>query len=482
MSVFPSTEMEASRLPIASMEKRSIDYIPENERHGRIADQGFFWFLGNFNFFTVAIGFVGPSMGLSLGYTALAAFLGVFLGTILTACHAAQGPELGLPQMLQSRAQFGYRGMIVILLGTMVTFLGFNGVNAILLANGLHHIFGWNSGAVAVLSSLCGVLLAIYGHDFLHLIFKICFMVTIPLYIILSLAIMSGHFGEVHEIQNKFNWIAFAAQIVSCISYNVTYAPCVSDYTRYLPKNTKPSSVVLFVGLGISLSALWLITIGAWLATRMNASDGLVALYAAGNAIFHGFGILVALGSVMSLVAVMGLNTYSCMLTCLTGIDAFWPVRPTRRLRIGIIVSLALIWLIPSLYHSDNTTEILYMMLSVMLYLLMPWSAINLIDYFFVRKGQYAITDLFMPGGIYGNWDSKGLMAYGIGFIAAIPFFVLPNLYVGPCAAKLGGVDIGWLVELCISGMAYTVLNASFDIKSEDHAIQKSEKILKGLR
>lgn len=46
------------------IEVRSIDYVPERERHGRVVDQGPFWFLGNFQFFTIAIGFVGPSMGL----------------------------------------------------------------------------------------------------------------------------------------------------------------------------------------------------------------------------------------------------------------------------------------------------------------------------------------------------------------------------------------------------------------------------------
>ena len=46
--------------------------MPESERHGRVRDQGPFWFLANFQFFAIAIGFVGPSLGLSLGYAALA--------------------------------------------------------------------------------------------------------------------------------------------------------------------------------------------------------------------------------------------------------------------------------------------------------------------------------------------------------------------------------------------------------------------------
>src|ERR1700689_1734755 len=93
----------ASRTQI---EIRSIDFVPESERHGRVKDQGTFWFLSNFHFFSIALGFVGPSLGLSLANTVLGSVLGILIGTTFQAFHAAQGPELGLPQMIQSRAQF----------------------------------------------------------------------------------------------------------------------------------------------------------------------------------------------------------------------------------------------------------------------------------------------------------------------------------------------------------------------------------------
>ena len=35
-----------------AIEGHSIDYIPENQRHARLSNQGYFWFLGNFHFFT----------------------------------------------------------------------------------------------------------------------------------------------------------------------------------------------------------------------------------------------------------------------------------------------------------------------------------------------------------------------------------------------------------------------------------------------
>src|SRR6204780_3384081 len=164
-----------------SIERNSIDYIPESERHGRVIEQVPFWFLGNFHFFTIAIGFVGPSMGLGFGYTSLAGALGILFGTLFVAFHASQGAELGLPQMIQSRAQFGFRGVVGVLIGTLFTFLGFNVAACVLTSPGLNGILGCNESAVTTPFSAAAALLAIYGHDWLHRIFRWCFLLCLPL-------------------------------------------------------------------------------------------------------------------------------------------------------------------------------------------------------------------------------------------------------------------------------------------------------------
>jgi len=164
--------------PTAAIEVRSIDYVPASERHGHVRDQGPFWFLGNFQFFTIAIGFLGPSFGLSLGYSVLAGALGIVFGTFFMAFHATQGARLGLPQMIQSRAQFGYRGVVVVLFASLFTFLAFNVVDTILVDEGLHGIFGWNPTAVGIGITVLAAVLAIYGHDWLHKVFRMLFFVS----------------------------------------------------------------------------------------------------------------------------------------------------------------------------------------------------------------------------------------------------------------------------------------------------------------
>jgi nucleobase:cation symporter-1, NCS1 family len=454
-----------------AIERKSIDYVPDGERHGRVSDQVSFWFLGNFHFFTIAIGFVGPSMGLSFGYTALAGTLGILFGTSFAAFHASQGAELGLPQMVQSRAQFGFRGVVVVLIGTLFTFLGFNVANSVLSAHGLNGILGWNERAVTLVTSVAATVLAIYGYDWLHRIFRWCFFVCLPLYALLTVAIILGKVPPTHAMIGGFSAVAFAGQFAASASFNITYAPSVSDYSRYLPRNTRRASIIAAVYLGAASSAIWLIAVGAWLATRLGASDGLVALNDAGNALMPGFGVLLSLCSVTALTAATGLNAYSGMLTVVTALNSLFEITPTTRLRVIAVIALAVVWVTLAFGSTSSSIELLFAALTMMLYLLVPWTSINLIDYFFVRRGRYVIAQLFLPNGIYGAWGARGLLAYVIGFAATLPFFVLPGVYVGPAAQALGGVDVGWLVGLLVSGSAYAWLSRFIDPAREALAV-----------
>jgi purine-cytosine permease-like protein len=152
---------------------------------------------------------------------------------------------------------------------------------------------------------------------------------------------------------------------------------------------------------------------------------------------------------------------------------------PTPQLRIMAIMAVAAGWIAVTFAITENAIALLFATLTIMLYLLVPWTSVNLADYFFVRRGRYAITQLFMPHGIYGAWGTRGLIAYALGFIASMPFFVVPDMYTGPAARALGGVDVGWLVGLGVAGGAYLLLSRSLDISQENAAIQQSESDLR---
>src|SRR5579883_1106526 len=63
------------------LERRSIDYVPLAERHGKVWHLWPVWFSGDAHLATIAVGFVGVALGGSLSWSLLAVTLGSALGT-----------------------------------------------------------------------------------------------------------------------------------------------------------------------------------------------------------------------------------------------------------------------------------------------------------------------------------------------------------------------------------------------------------------
>src|SRR5579871_5257386 len=122
------------------IETRSIDYIPLAERHGKVWHLWPVWFTGGANLATLATGTTGVKLGLDLAWTTVAIVLGSALGTFFMAFHSTQGPQLGLPQMIQSRPQFGYTGALLVWAVALIAYIGYNAFNQILAAQALHQL------------------------------------------------------------------------------------------------------------------------------------------------------------------------------------------------------------------------------------------------------------------------------------------------------------------------------------------------------
>jgi purine-cytosine permease-like protein len=355
----------------------------------------------------------------------------------------------------------------------------------VLLASGLHGAFGWSAGAVAAITAVLAALLAIFGYDWVHRVFRLLLVISLPCYAIITVAIFVGHAGgHAPHHPGGFLFAAFMAQFSVAAAYNITYAPYVSDYSRYMPRTTSPRGIIASVFFGASGSAVWLIALGAWLATRLGATDGLVGLQVVGDKVAAPLGSITAVLSATALLATMGMNAYGAMLTVLTGIDSFKKVTTSRAWRIVVIVALAIIWYAIGAGISTNAVSTVLDSLTLMLYLLVPWTALNLVDFFFVRHGHYAITDIFRPDGVYGAWGWRGLTAYLVGFAAEIPFMVLPPIaglsYTGYFPSHVtNGVDYSWLIGLAVSGLVYLLLSRSLDVRAEQSAIDASERALR---
>jgi purine-cytosine permease-like protein len=461
------------------IEVRSIDYVPRKERHGKVWHQGPFWFAGNFVLMTLMIGFIGPSMKLSAFYSTIAILLGVGVGTLFMAFHANQGPTMGLPQMIQSRAQFGVKGVILPLTAVFFCYTGFNVFNTILATDAVQTVIDGEREPWYMVWIMASVLIAIVGHDLLHRFQRFLTYVIVAVYVLMTLAALVYLKADSALPEAGFTLDGFLVQLGAAAGYQISYSVYVSDYSRYLPHDTPTKKIILWTYSGAAISAVWMMSLGALIASAIPSPSAIGSLKDVGNQLIPGFGTFTVLISIPSVLGIMAVNFYGAMLTSITALDAFTKILPSLKNRvIGIsgtaLATLAITLAIPEQYMGAFNTFII-----ILLYSLIPWTAVNLVDFYFVRKGHYAISEIFNPKGIYGSWSKQGLTAYFIGIIAMIPFMAL-SFYVGPAAEALGGADITFVVGLVASGLAYLVITKASDLPDESRLIIESEAALEG--
>ncbi|HEX2550330.1 MAG TPA: cytosine permease, partial [Nocardioidaceae bacterium] len=150
------------------LEVRSIDYVPLSERHGKLWHLGPLWFMSNAQIATLAVGVLGVTTGGNLIWSLIALFLGTAIGTFFMAAHSAQGPQLGLPQMIQSRPQFGYVGAILVWLFAYLQYAGFNIFNTLLAADAMEATVHGGTKFWIVAATVVAVVAALVGYDLIH--------------------------------------------------------------------------------------------------------------------------------------------------------------------------------------------------------------------------------------------------------------------------------------------------------------------------
>lgn len=451
------------------VEQRSIDWVPPSERSGRARDLGPIWFVVNVNLTAVATGTAALSVGASLGWTLVATFLGSVFGTIFMALHSAQGPRLGLPQLIQSRAQFGYVGAaITVWVFALIMFVAYNIANTLLVAEAFESLIGLNPSLSYWLSGGLAAVVAILGYRWIHLSNRLLAIPLVVVLIMLSVAVATrGGVSGASVTAAEFSMAPVATVFVIVAGFQLGWAPYVSDYSRYLPRSVGASAAFWWTFAPCVASCVWVFFIGALLGNAYPGATTVGAIEAAGNAVADGLGSASVAIMTLSLLSIIAINQYGGMMAMISMVDSAKPVKPTVRLRVaGILAIFAFVAACAQVVGVDNFNTFYANVLVFLAYLFTPWTAINLADYFLVRRGQYVITELFNPRGIYGRWGWRGCGAYILALGAMAPFFVTTP-YVGAAAQGLGDVDISMFVGLAVAGISYIFFCRDLNVGAE---------------
>jgi NCS1 nucleoside transporter family len=453
-----------------AIEVRSIDYVPLAERHGKVWHLWPVWFSGDAHLATLTVGVLGITLGGNLAWTAIAVLLGNVLGTFFMAFHSTQGPQLGLPQMIQSRPQFGYTGALLVWAVALVAYVGYNAFNQVLAAQALHQltpaISATSPTAIAVFA-LVAVGLAAVGYDQIHRAQRgFAYLMIAMLTVFTLVGLFTLKFPAAQWDLGAFRAVPFLAQVFAAASYQLSWSIYVSDYSRYLPRDVGVSESFWWTYLGAFIGGTWMMLVGTVAAALAPQLDVAAAMQHAADAVIPGFGNVLLTGGLLGLITITALNFYGASLTLLSVADTVRPLKCTAGKRLASLAVALIASTVLALNSSGNFVERFQDYLSLLLYLFTPWTAINLVDFYVVRKGHYSIREIFNGSGMYGRWNWRGLTAYIVGFVVMIPFFST-DIYTGPVARALGKADIAMLVGLPVAAVVYLFACRSMDLEHD---------------
>lgn len=438
------------------IERRSIDYIPESERHGKLYSQFTLWMGANLQITAIVTGALAVVLGGDVFWSLIGLFIGQVLGGGVMALHAAQGPKLGLPQMISSRVQFGVYGAAIPIVLVCLMYLGFTATGTVLSGQALGQLFGVSDTSGILIFAAVIIAATLFGYRVIHIIGRIATVFGLIAFVYLfSRVIAVGDVGQLLQIRH-FSWDKFLLAVSLAASWQIAYGPYVADYSRYLPSRTSPVKTFLAVGLGSVLGAQIAMVLGV-LAAAMAAGQfaGREVAYIVG---LGGTGTMAALlyfSIAFGKVTISTLNSYGSFMCIATIVSGFrGHVEITRRQRAVAVVLIVGAATAVALIGQHSFLNAFKSFILFLLAFFVPWSAVNLVDYYFVNRERYDVPALSDPNGRYGRWNMPGILVYAFGVLVQMPF-ISTKLYTGPMVERLGGVDISWIIGLIVPSILY---------------------------
>ncbi|KAL7409200.1 permease for cytosine/purines, uracil, thiamine, allantoin-domain-containing protein [Mrakia frigida] len=366
--------------------------------------QATLWAAANTNILTFSAGNLGPelfnlpfgaSVGTIVGFNILAVIPVAYFSTF--------GPKLGLRQMVMSRYSFGYWPVLVPALFNALTAIGFLSLNAILggqtlsLSSGSD--FGWSLGIVLV--GLIGIFPSFLGLRALH-IYSISLL---PISIIIFLAILGiaapNLSSAISSPDNIFEPLTTVGGVLgfggTLIGFAATWSAFASDFTTYMPPDTKPLPLFFCTYFGLLTPLVLLQVLGA-----------AVQLAAGGIPSWHQGQVENGVGGLIG--AVVGTSGGGKLLLVLVALNVTANVAPTIY-SAGLSLQVVVPWLlrVPR-YFLAVLISFIYIPVALALSVQYTWQ--SALSNFLYIIGYWAA--LYLPPVIWENLLFRNPMSVGL--------------------------------------------------------------------
>ncbi len=441
---------------VASVEPGGIEYIPLRERHGRPLRLFWTWMSPNLEFATIFVGVLGVVVfGGSFWAAALAVVVGSALGALTHGILSSWGPKLGVPQMVQGRAAFGFYGNIVPSIVMSVTSgIGWFAVNSVSATFALEVLFHLPFLAALVIVVLLQVAVAFFGHNLVHAWERYAFIPLVVIFAVATVIVFTkSNFLQGASPKGVGDLTAFILTAAAAFGYACGWNPYATDYARYLPPSVSRFRTGLFAGLGIFISCAVLEVLGAALGTVAGLNWNANPTQQFADALPHLWAVLTLLAITLGGISANVLNIYS-------GAMAFLTVG----LRIGLRQRRAIVALIFggigfAVAYLGSATSIGSRYEDFLLligYWIAPWLGVVFANYW-LRQGRFGDERIFYDRA-HRSWS--GLVAFVLGTGVSVWLFANQSLYVGLVPSHFPGTgDLTFPVGFVLAAGTYLALD-----------------------
>jgi NCS1 family nucleobase:cation symporter-1 len=445
---------------VVGVEPGGVEFIPLQERHGSPLQLLWTWTSPNMEFATIAVGILGVLyFGLTFWQAVGAIVVGNVLGSITQGILSTWGPRDGLCQMVLSRTGFGFIGNLLPAgLNALTAGIGWFAVNSISGALALHALLHLPKELSLIIVVAVQLVVAFFGHNLVHAFERYAFPVLTVIFVIASIIVLTkAHPGMPVAKGGPPPLGGFLITLSATFGYAAGWNPYASDYTRYLPTQTRSAAVAFWAGLGILFSCTLLEIAGAALVTAQK--NAIVDPSSLTNLLPDAIGKLTLLAICLGAVSANVLNVYS-------GAMSFMAIGfkvPVASARAVVAVVFGLIGLVVASFGLKNAGTDYENFLLVIAYWIAPWLGVVFVDRI-LRRGQ--LTGALAQDRRHQNW--AGPIAMAVGAAVSIWLFSNQTKYVGVIPknhAKFGDItpEVGFFISAVLYLVLYRPLNRKAD-------------------
>ena len=151
---------------------------------------------------------------------------------------------------------------------------------------------------------ILSVVLTIVGYHYIHIGLRYATWLFIVAYAVFTIGALFNVSLPAHSFDlGGFHLGLFLVQFGAVVSYQLTWAPYVSEYSRYLPEDTPTGTVFWWTYWGSAVGALMML-LGAFILAPDTSLAPVAAVHDTAQKIFHGFGPILLVCSIPGLIAV----------------------------------------------------------------------------------------------------------------------------------------------------------------------------------